>query len=495
MPSGLPVSDIIRVDVNSQPVAVLGRNFGSMLIAGDSPVIDTGELIREYPGLDSIAQDFGADAPEYQAAKLWFSQVPRPTRVFIGRVTTVPTAGLLRGATIPPTLQDMALYTPIKDGSMVIPVDGAPRRLTGIDLSSALNINGVAALIDAALPGASVRWDSVSSRIVVQSDTTGTASGVGYASSAGAGTDLSDLLGLTAAAGARNPVPGGDAKGLLASVHDLADHSFGWYGLTLALDTPPTVQELLRVAEFVEASDAARMLAATITTSDATDPNESQDFGSLAKLRKLDRTTIQFSSTNPFAAVSMFGRQFTVDFTGNNTASTAMFKQQPGVIPEQLRVSEVRTLERKGYNIYTSYQNGVAILQPGKVASGRFFDEIHGLDWLKDTIETLLFNLHYQSTTKIPQTDEGVTQLLTETERGLELARFNGFIAPGVWNADPFGYLKRGQALPKGYYTFARPIGEQLQSEREARRAPVIQVALKLSGAFHSAHVILNVNR
>ncbi len=465
------------------------------MIAGETPVIDTAELIREYPGVDSIASDFGADAPETKAATVWFSQVPRPTRVLVGRVATSATSGVLHGGPVPTSLQDISIYQAITDGSLSIVVDGSVRRVTDVDLSAALNMNGVAALIDAALPGARVTWDAGFSRFDVTSEAAGAVSGVGYGSAAGVGTDLADLIGLTQAGGASAPVAGTDAKGLLESVQDLADHSRGWYGLALALDNPPAVEDLLAVSAFIEASDAARQFAVTIHTPDAIDPVNTQDFGSQAKARGYHRTTVQYSSTNAHACISMFARMFTVDFTGSNTTSTAMFKQQPGIVAEPLRTSQARTLERKGYNFYAGYQNGVAILQPGKVASGRFFDEIHGLDWLKDTVESGLFNLHYQSVTKIPQTDDGVTQLLAEVERSLELARFNGLIAAGVWNADPFGYLKRGQALPKGYYTFVRPIGEQLQSEREARRAPVIQAALKLSGAFHSAHVILNVNR
>lgn len=496
MASGLPVSDVIQVDIQSQPQAVLGRNFGTMLVAGDSPVIDLGELIREYSGLEGVAGDFGVDAPEYQAARVWFSQVPRPSRLLVGRLASVATAGVLHGGPMPAALRDITLYQAITDGSLSIQVDGITRRLVDVNLSAALNLNGVASALTAALAGAAVvTWDASYSRFDVVSATTGAASGVGYGAPAGVGTDLSDLLGFTALAGAAVPVPGSAAKSLPASVLDLADHSRAWYGLAIATRNEPAVNDLLSVAAFVEASESARMFSVTVTSPDVLDPNNNQDFASLAKARGFRKTAVQYSSTNAYACMSLFARMFSVDFTGSRTASTAKFKQQPGVIPEALRVSQARTLEAKNCNVYVAFQNGVAITQQGVMSNGLFFDEVHGLDWLKDTIETLLFNLHYQSTTKIPQTDEGATQLLTETEKGLEMGRTNGFLAPGVWNADPFGYLKRGQALPKGYYTYCAPIAEQMQNEREARRAPLIQAALKLAGAFHSAHVILNVNR
>ncbi|MDE9496172.1 DUF3383 domain-containing protein, partial [Xenorhabdus bovienii] len=110
-------------------------------------------------------------------------------------------------------------------------------------------------------------------------------------------------------------------------------------------------------------------------------------------------------------------------------------------------------------------------------------------------VQTNLYNLMYTSTTKIPQTDEGVTQLLVNVEQSLSQGVTNGLVAPGAWGGDTFGALNRGDMLTKGYYTYAAPIADQVQAEREKRKAPVIQCAIKLAGAVHFADVIINVNR
>lgn len=68
-------------------------------------------------------------------------------------------------------------------------------------------------------------------------------------------------------------------------------------------------------------------------------------------------------------------------------------------------------------------------------------------------------------------------------------------MAPGVWNADGFGNLNRGDTLSSGYYLYAPPVATQSQADREARKAPVIQGAFKLAGAIHSVDVIANFNR
>jgi hypothetical protein len=91
---GLPVSKLVRVDVFMSPQAAATRSFGSLLICGDSDVIDVTERIRQYDTVESVGLDFGADSPEYKAAVLYYSQRPRPADLYIGRWATEPTQAL-----------------------------------------------------------------------------------------------------------------------------------------------------------------------------------------------------------------------------------------------------------------------------------------------------------------------------------------------------------------------------------------------------------------
>lgn len=63
------------------------------------------------------------------------------------------------------------------------------------------------------------------------------------------------------------------------------------------------------------------------------------------------------------------------------------------------------------------------------MANGDFFDERHGLDWLQNYVQTNLYNLLYTSTTKVPQTEAGITRLLSSVEKSLDQAVQNGLIA------------------------------------------------------------------
>ena len=71
----------------------------------------------------------------------------------------------------------------------------------------------------------------------------------------------------------------------------------------------------------------------------------------------------------------------------------------------------------------------------------------------------------------------------------------NGLVAPGVWNGSPIGSLQTGDTLSTGYYVYIQPMDEQAQSDREARKAPPIQIAVKLRGAIHFVDVAITVNR
>ena len=216
-----------------------------------------------------------------------------------------------------------------------------------------------------------------------------------------------------------------------------------------------------------------------------------------SKLRDLSyqRTFIEYSATARFAACAVFGRAFSVNFDGSNTTITLMFKEQVGVVSERLTAQEAATLKAKNCNVFALYNNGKSILQHGKMSGGWWFDERHGLDWLQNDMQTRVFNLLYTSKGKVPQTEQGISQISAQLVASLHQGTTNGLIAPGVWNADGFGQIERGDMLSTGYYVYRQPLADQPQSEREQRIAPLFQVAVKLAGAVHHADVIVNVNR
>ncbi|ENT9289007.1 DUF3383 domain-containing protein [Salmonella enterica] len=286
----------------------------------------------------------------------------------------------------------------------------------------------------------------------------------------------------------------GAAEKLMDAVNAVMGYT-NWYGLGIADKEDIADDDWLKVAAAVEASGVSRILAITTSDPATMDATSTTDLAYKLKAAKYGRTFVQYSSSNKYAALSAFGRAFTVNFNGSNTTITLKFKQEPGITYETLTTDQAAALDARNCNVFVYYQNDTAILQQGIMSSGDFFDERHGLDWLQNYVQTNLYNLLYTSTTKVPQTDAGVTRLLSNVEQSMDQSVTNGLVAPGVWNGGPIGQLNSGDTLTKGYYVYAQPISEQAQADREARKAPVIQVACKLAGAVHFADVQINVVR
>lgn len=495
MANELSVSRLISVQTVFSPLAAARRGFGTLLIAGDSPVISPAERMRVYTSLDAVAADFGVSAPEYYGAALYFGQSPRPAQLMIGRWFSSAIPAQLTGGVLSEAQQAIAEWAAIDDGALTITIDGTAVALSELDFSGVTNLNGVATIVSTALAarvtGASCVWTGSEFEII--GGTSGDGGSISYAADT-AGSSLATLMHLTESTAA-GLTAGVDSQTPAEAVADFADRSGQWYGLTFCAAATISDAEHLAVAAYIEGAGKARRYGITVQNSQALAATVDTDLGSMLKRARYRRTSWIYSSHNPYAVCSMFGRAFAVNFSMNRSTITLMYKQLPGVVYEELTETQAQALESKNGNVYVLYDNDTAILQYGVNADGSYFDELHGADWLADAVQVALYNLLYQSQTKIPQTDEGTAQLINAAQRVLDQAVANGYCAPGIWNADGFGTLKRGDRLDSGYYVYMPSVDDQDQSEREQRMAPPMQIAVKLAGAIHTADVVININR
>lgn len=496
MANGLNVADVVNVQVVMSPLAAAERNFGSLLILGDSAVIDTTERLRMYTSIDGVVADFGTSAPEYSAAALYFGQSPTPAVCYVGKWARAATSGVLHGGILSTTEQALTNFTSVTTGAFSIVFDGgSATSVSSVNLSSVTSLNGVAAAIQAKLPaGATCTWNANYGRFEITSSTTGTSSTVAFATAPGSGTDIRTLLKIGSANGG-SIVGGIAAEALLSAVTTLAGMSNDWYGLYVASSVDPSSSDMVAVAGYIESASVSRIFGATTQDANALSSVATTDLAYLLKSANYKRTFSQYSSSSKYAASSIFGRAFTVNFDGSNTTLTIKFKQEPGVTSETLTENQAASLKAKHCNVFVKYNNSTSIVQEGVMANGYFFDEVHGTDWLQNAVQTAIYNLLYTSTTKVPQTDAGINLIVSTICQVLDQGVANGLIAPGVWNAGGFGAIKQGDTLAKGYYVYAAPVATQTQADRAARKAPVIQCAIKLAGAVHSVYCIINVNR
>ncbi len=307
------------------------------------------------------------------------------------------------------------------------------------------------------------------------------------------GTDISDELAGRSDSSGAYVADGLDAETAIDAV-TLFDDNYGqgWYALSVlgASDS-----DHLSCASYIEAATTKHIYGVSTTQAGVISPVDTTNIARQLKEAGYKRTTVQFSSSNPYAVCSLLGRILTTNYDANNSVITLMYKQEPGIVPETLNVSQITALEFNNCNVFVAYNNNTAIIQQGKVSSGEFLDVITGTDWLALDMQNEAFNLLYTSTTKVPQTDAGNNLIATVLEASCSRGLNNGLLAPGVWTAGGFGSLNTGDFLPKGYYIYAPPIASQSQANRAARKSVPFQVAAKLAGAIHTIEVIINVNR
>lgn len=499
MPQGLPVSRLVNVTVNLAGAAASALNFDSLLVMGSSGVIDVVTRIKSFGSLSEVGDYFSNSDPEYLAAQDFFAQVPQPAQLYIGEWAEEPTSGQLIGGAVSAANQLIAAWTPINNGGFKIAIDGVgPQNVGNINFAGAANLNAVAALIEAAIPGgtATCVWDANDERFVITSDSSGVDSSISFATAPDAGTDISAMLAMLVTSSGAYVADGIAAETPAEAVAVMDDLKTQWYGVTFA-STSVTDEESLAVGALVEGDGVNNPHVFGVTTSEGAaliDP-DTTSIGAQLKAAGYNRSLAQFSSSSPYAISSFFGRAFTVDFNGNGTTIDLMYKNEPGVTPEDLNSTQADALDASNYNYFATFNNQTSIIVNGKVASGQFFDTVWGVDWLANQIKTNVYNILYGSTTKIPQTDAGNNVLASAIAAACDQGVANGLVAPGVWNQAGFGQLKQGDYLDKGYYIYQPPVSLQSEADRQARRSVLFQVAVKLAGSVQTVDVVVNVNQ
>ena len=319
-------------------------------------------------------------APEALAAAVFFAQNPAPSLLSIGRWAKTAVAGLLLGGALTATQQIITNWTAITAGSFAIQVDSAssPVNVTGINLSGASNLNGVASLITTALTSASIGATCTfnGSQFQFTSATTGANSKVKPLTAAGTGTDISAQLLCTAGTDTFE-VDGIAAESAIAAV-TLFDTTipisfFGFNFAAGANNADIADSDHLAIAAFVEGESGKHLYGLTTQEAAALTLTDSTSIGFQLKALGYNWTFYQFSSQNAFASVSLFALGVTVNYAGVNTAIDFMWKQEPDVLPEALTELQSQALQANNYNFFATYNNGLPITQNGNVASGSTF--------------------------------------------------------------------------------------------------------------------------
>jgi len=205
------------------------------------------------------------------------------------------------------------------------------------------------------------------------------------------------------------------------------------------------------------------------------------------------------SSTNGFTALQMMaaygGRGLSVNFNGSNTTITMHLKQLLGIQPDPSMTQTILNLaQAAGADCYVSIQGDPAVFSSGQ---NKFFDQVYNLEWFVGALQVAGYNYLAQTGTKVPQTENGMDGLKSAYRTVCQQAVSNQYSAPGSWTSSTtFGnqLLFFQNIAQYGYYIYSQPISQQLAAARQAREAPLVQIALKEAGAIQKSSVLVYVN-
>lgn len=461
-PLALPLSDIISVSVSTPVGAVAPRQFNQGLIVGSSPVIPSygsNPRLRQYPSLAAMVADgFTTSSPEYIAASLYFGQNNPAQFVWIGRqdltalFTVVPHSGAAGtgyavGDTVTPTQGGSS------NGKLVVLTVGAGGAVTS--LGATIGNQGTGYSVASALP------------------TTTNGSGTGL------------TVDITAV-----------GETLLQAVQACALTNQSWYGFTCigAVDA-----DHLALGNYSNANFLTSLYFGT--TGDLTVPAGTISNIALLMQAAKYKAFLLFSTTqsgafpnNAYAAAAALGLYCGLNTGLPGSAFTLDLKPLSGVAPEPLTQTQYAAVLAANCNVCATFSSYIGLLTNGILTSGDFFDQILFRATLVNLIQTNLMNL-LVSVPKVPQTDAGEHQLISQVDAACLQMLAVGYLGGGVWNGAPVVDLRNnvlianGEALPSGFRTVAPSFNQQSQGDRAARKAMPISCAIIEAGAVHSVQV------
>lgn len=485
----LPLSNIINVTVTSTPSGVNEVNVNDVaLFTTEAP--SNSDVFRTYVSAAQVAEDFGTNSVTTAMANNVFAQSPNILSGN-GGLIIVPmnsAASATAGNVVTEDISaNLANFQAVTDGSVSITLNGVSRVLTGLDFTRVLSLADVAEVMQRKLPDAG--FSATATEITIASKKVGTTSAVAIAADA-TGTDISGAGFLNTANSVETTGANASGETLVDAIARVTD-DVSFFGVMTNLDMEDAVvtatataiqaQDRIFVHHFASPEDIAG-IATTI-----------QQAGQTKTRCTLHTDGIADAN---LAKAAYVGRAFSVNTRGSNTALTMNLKQLANVTPDTgVNQSIYDTADAAGMDLYVSYASVPSVYSTG---GNDYFDNVYMDAALKFALEAGGFNYLRQTNTKVPQTEAGMNGLKAAYNAVNERFVRNGFIGRGLtWNSsETFGNpeIFRENITNNGYYTYSLPIAQQDPIEREQRKAPLVQIAVKRAGAIHTSDVLVVVN-
>lgn len=499
MSNNASITNVINVALIPEGRQAQRDNMNTVaVITSETGVITSAERFRAYRDSAAVEADFGTASLTTQYAQTVFGTKPNPINfggeLIIGlhRATaeTVPaTAATLRSTQLVEATIISQLQT-INDGSFNITVDATPVVAASLDFSAVTTLDGVAAILDTAITGAVVSHNN--GYLTVTSSTTGATSLLTYMTPGASGTFIGGLLtmsngtGGTLTQGAASVVLPIETKVESISALKALVNIKGAVFTDLVLDAEvPTLRAWAQANQTIIYNVFTGSTYLTVAQSN---PVWAVVLAGGSSFRML-----YSKAGNRLLAATYMARNHTVNFNAEDSALNMHLKEL-SVPAESYSQTEINAAKRVGLDIYTTIKDTPVVLTSG---ANDFVDNVYNLIAFVDAIQTDLFNVLKSTGTKLAQITSDVNALVAaaeKTSRGF--VRANVF-APGTWSSpDSFGNINTFNRNIEqfGFYWLAGLLKDQPQSDRQARKSPVLQGAVKNAGAINSADIIINFN-
>jgi len=495
------MKNIINVQLlKDQSLAQSDNMNDVMIVTTDRSFLNSNNRYAQYADISEVAADFGSNNVVTQFAQISFAAQPNPIsgdgKLIIGywrssSENVAATAGYLLGSQIN-ALDVIAQLQQVSAGALTITIDANPALvLTGINFSSIATISDAITILQALIATATLTYTN--QQIKITSNTTGALSAVSYAT--GTGVDfVGSLLGLASGSGAASII-GVAAATLTAETEtaalDALNALVNFKGFTF-IDSS-TDLERYNIALWAQANLALGYDVFSnpdnLTRVIADSPAWKIKLAGLTNYRM-----IYSPANNRMLGTAYMSRVHVVNFGAQNTVLTMNLKQLNGVAPENFSQGDITSANIVGLDLYTTIKNVPVVL----CSSGNdFVDNSYNLMAYIAQVQVDAFNLLRGTATKIPQTTLGVTQLVNTVKQTTDRFVNAGAFAPGTWTSPTFfgvldAFLRNIEQT--GYYVLAQLLSQQSAIDRQLRKSPAIQVAVKNSGAIHSANILIYFN-
>lgn len=486
--SELALANIINVSIQGSPKGISERNVNSLaMFTTEKP--SGVDQFAEHLDARTVGLAYGTNSVAYQMAVAIFSQSPN---ILSGRgkLLTIPytdavsaTSGNFVTASLTANLAGIIAVT---SGDLKVTLNQVAINLTGLDFSNCTTIAHVAQVLQIALVNVIVTASDTA--ITFTSKKVGIDADVVLAQlTGGAGTDLSGAGLFNTSAG--TPTSGTSASGeTLAEAISRTEGLVDFVGIITDLEMEDTavvtasnaVQAMDKIFlhHFASSEDVAEII---------TDISDASNYKTRCLLYMDDKASANLMKS------AYAGRAFSVVYSGSNTAQTMHLKDLSTIPSDPNMTQTVYPLALDaGADMYVNMFGVAKAICSG---ANMFFDEVYGNLALKFALETAGFNYLAQTNTKVPQTEAGMDGLKGAYNKVLERFVRNRYIGTGlIWNSsETFGNPEdfKRNITERGYFTYSIPIALQAQTERELRKAPLAQIAVKRAGAIHSSDVIV----